>query len=328
VFRLHDTRTGQAEVITPARPGELRVYACGPTVSRRAHAGDLRSALLPDLIRRSAERSRLTVIVSQSIADEGLTTPELAHRYEDAFRADCSALNIRPPDHSPRASDSTGLEYLGEVIDIHTGDIDLRHGWDSAAVTATVESQPRYSNCPARAGGTIAAGHPVTGHQVVRHWVDGGQLLFDGREMTASGPGVLLLSDVTDRGLDPLALRLALLEHRYRQRVDLTWDMLRAADATLRQWRERVADWAWSPSKPMCAQYVSDIVTAFDDDLDSPAALRALRGLEADKQIPPGSAFETFAHVDRLLGLDLARDVGRPRAVTPPRAVTRPPDAR
>jgi cysteinyl-tRNA synthetase len=295
VFRLHDTRTGQAEVITPARRGELRISACGPAVSRRAHAGDLRSALLPDLIRRSAERSRLTVVVCQIIADAGPGGPEPARRHEHAFRADCSALNIRPPDHSPRASES--LRYLGDVIDIHAG--------------GTGACFPQHED-------ERAPSESVTGHEGVRHWVDGAPLLFEGREMTGPGPGVLLLSDVTDRGLDPLALRLALLEHRYRERTDLTWDTLRAADATLRRWRERVADWAWSPSKPMCAQYVSDIVGAFDDDLDSPAALRALRGLEADEQIPPGSAFETFAHVDRLLGLDLARDVGRPRAVTPP----------
>jgi cysteinyl-tRNA synthetase len=299
VLRLYDTRTRQTEVITPARRGELRVYACGPAVSRRAHAGDLRSALLPDLIRRSAERSRLSVVVCQVIADAGPPL-ELARRNEDAFLADCSALNIRPPDHSPRASEPAGLHYLGDVIDIRTGDI--------AACFPHHEDEHAQPD-------------PVTGHEVVRHWVHGGQLLFDGREMAGAGAGVLLLSDITDRGLDPLALRLALLEHRYRQRMDLTWDILRAADANLRRWRDRVADWAWSPSKPMCAQYVSDIVTAFDDDLDSPAALRSLRALEADEQIPPGSAFETFAHVDRLLGLDLARDVGRPRAVTPPPGV-------
>jgi cysteinyl-tRNA synthetase len=62
----------------------------------------------------------------------------------------------------------------------------------------------------------------------------------------------------------------------------------------------------------MCAQYVSDITGAFDDDLDTPAALRGLRELEKDDAIPPGSKFETFAHADRLFGLDLARDVGQP----------------
>ena len=61
----------------------------------------------------------------------------------------------------------------------------------------------------------------------------------------------------------------------------------------------------------MCAQYVADFAAAFDDDLDTPAALRVLRTLEQDTEIPPGAKFETFAYADQLLGLDLARDIGR-----------------
>jgi cysteinyl-tRNA synthetase len=61
----------------------------------------------------------------------------------------------------------------------------------------------------------------------------------------------------------------------------------------------------------MCAQYTGDVFAAFDDDLDSPAALRTLHALAADAEIPPGSKFEAFAYLDRLFGLDLARDVGR-----------------
>jgi len=96
--------------------------------------------------------------------------------------------------------------------------------------------------------------------------------------------------------------------------LNLTWDTLAAADRTLRRWRERVAEWATWPSKPMCAQYTADIAAAMDDDLDTPTALRTLRALERDGQIPPGSKFETFAHADQLLALDLARDIGRPKA--------------
>ena len=46
-------------------------------------------------------------------------------------------------------------------------------------------------------------------------------------------------------------------------------------------------------------------------------ALVALSELEKDQNIPPGSKFETFAWADRLLGLDLVRDVGRIAAVEP-----------
>jgi hypothetical protein len=112
-------------------------------------------------------------------------------------------------------------------------------------------------------------------------------------------------------GLDPLALRLALLGYHYREPAVLARDTLEAAGQTLRDWRGLVAGWALSPSKPMCAQYVSDFLGALDDDLDTPAALRTLRALADEAVIPPGSRFETFAYLDQSLGLDLARDVGR-----------------
>jgi hypothetical protein len=112
-------------------------------------------------------------------------------------------------------------------------------------------------------------------------------------------------------GADPLALRVALLGHHYAEPLALTTDHLGRADRSLRDWRGQVARWALSPSRPMCAQYLTAILTALDTDLDTPAALRGLAALAADPEIPPGSKFEAFAYLDSFLGLDLARDVGR-----------------
>jgi hypothetical protein len=149
---------------------------------------------------------------------------------------------------------------------------------------------------------------------------------------TATGPVDLVLepvaasadlpapTEVRARGLDPLAVRLALLESRYRTRVDLGWAAVEAADRTLTRWRDRVAEWAESPSRPMCAELVQQVYDAFDRDLDTPAALQVMRRIEKDDELPVGAKFEMFAHLDALLGLDLARDVGKPRS-----APARPP---
>lgn len=118
-------------------------------------------------------------------------------------------------------------------------------------------------------------------------------------------------SAVDTNGLDPLALRLSLMQRPYRDEATLTHDDLKAADELLRHWRALVNHWADSPSKPMCAQYTGDFLDALDDDLDTPAALRTLSALAADQVIPDGSKFETFAYADRFLGLDLAREIGR-----------------
>ena len=392
MFRLYDTRTGQAETIEPARRGLLRMYSCGPDAGRRAHAGDLRGYLLADLIRRNAEhRHHLSVLSCETVSDLG--HPARGEDSEEALRADRSALNLRPAEHLPHAS-----EGIDPVIDIIARLVEAGHAYPApgGSVYFDARSFPSYGELsghrlaglrpgdapPGGAGGAGAAqkrchadwalweGTPAgrdpawpapwgtgvparhaacsalslrflgdvidiqtggidllfpqhederaqsdsaTGHEVVRHWVHGEHLLFDGHA------NAVRVADLTARGLDPLALRLALLELRYRQQANLTWDTLGAADLTLRRWRELVAEWACSPSKPVHRPVAARIAAAFDDDLDTPEALRSLHQLERDPDVAPGAKFESFAHADQLLGLDLARDVGQVPAEPPAR---------
>jgi cysteinyl-tRNA synthetase len=63
----------------------------------------------------------------------------------------------------------------------------------------------------------------------------------------------------------------------------------------------------------MAPGYERSVYEAFADDLDTATALQTLRRIERDPELAPGAKFELFAHLDRLFGLDLARDVGKPR---------------
>ena len=112
-------------------------------------------------------------------------------------------------------------------------------------------------------------------------------------------------------GHDLLAVRLALMSFPCSQAVDLTEGALTSAREELGRWRHEVAGWAESPSRPMPARIAETARAAFDD-LDTVSALALLRRLESDASLPAGARFETFAFADRILGLDLARDIGRP----------------
>jgi hypothetical protein len=118
---------------------------------------------------------------------------------------------------------------------------------------------------------------------------------------------------IAERGLDPLSVRLAALRRRYREPLELDRPALEDADHELRHWRARVAGWAESPSKPICAEYAAQALDAFDDDLNTPGALEVLRRLDDDAEVPPGSKFETFSFLDMVFALDLVRDIGAPR---------------
>jgi hypothetical protein len=110
---------------------------------------------------------------------------------------------------------------------------------------------------------------------------------------------------------DPLVLRLAALEFHYPDRARLDASRVRAAGATLAGWRAAVSAWATSPGAPMSMPHVHRLAAALDDDLATARALQVLRDLEHDESVSAGAKFETFAYADRLLGIDLARDVGR-----------------
>ncbi|WP_392667023.1 hypothetical protein [Streptomyces sp. LN785] len=129
--------------------------------------------------------------------------------------------------------------------------------------------------------------------------------------------GPVFPNATAQEGTDPLAVRMLLLGHTYRTPVMVTGAALVEARRTLRHWRQLVADWAQEPSRPIPADLLRQSHAALADDLGVPAVLDMLRSVERDANVPAGAKFETFAHLDRVLGLDLAREVGHQRQVTP-----------
>jgi hypothetical protein len=109
---------------------------------------------------------------------------------------------------------------------------------------------------------------------------------------------------------DLLALRLALLSCPYRQPVTFTQDSLANAAGSVGRWRRRVAEWASQPSRPIPADAATAIRDAFDDDLNTVAALDLLHNVESRPDIAAGAKFETFLFVDRVLGLEFPREIG------------------
>jgi len=176
------------------------------------------------------------------------------------------------------------LDLLEKHVDIHVGGIDLRF--------------PHHEN-------ERAQSNAIIGSEAVDLWVHGEHLLFEGRKMSKSANNVVLVEDLIKNGLDPLSLRLALLENRYRSQMDLTWDSLRAANVTINRWRNAMASWGTSEEKMTDAE----IESAFNEDLDTPRALLRLRAVEKDPSLSASQKREIFNFADQVFALDLQRAI-------------------
>ncbi len=109
---------------------------------------------------------------------------------------------------------------------------------------------------------------------------------------------------------DPTALRLALLSVSRNTAVRLDAGALGEAAQSLARLRRAVAGWARQPSRPVPDAVRVRLRAAWEADLDLPGVLAVLREVENAPELPDGARFETYVYADRLLALDLARDLG------------------
>jgi cysteinyl-tRNA synthetase len=182
------------------------------------------------------------------------------------------------------------LHYLDKFVDLHLGGIDLRF--------------PHHENERAQSNAAI-------NKEAVALWIHGEHLLFESRKMSKSAGNVVLVSDLIDKHLDPLALRVCFLENRYRSQMDLSWESLKAAHILLQRWREKIIIWQqdMQSDSNQVKNLVAEIVLDFSQDLDTPRAIQKLRAIEKDDSISNGVKYEVFKAVDPLFGLDLFKSV-------------------
>ena len=190
------------------------------------------------------------------------------------------------------------IALLGETFDLHTG------GEDNVF--------PHHED-------EIAQSEGAVGHQVVRHWVHGAHLLSEGRKMAKSAGNFYDLRDLADKGHhDPLAVRLLFLQSRYRAQMNFTLDALGAAERTLLRWRRLMVSWSASdePTVPGAIDpYEKRFVDALNDDLDTPTAMALLSEVISSNSLSPPDKASLLQRWDRVLGLDLAKEVGVERPI-------------
>ena len=175
-------------------------------------------------------------------------------------------------------------DRLGETIDIQGGGSDLAF--------------PHHRMCAAQA-------EAVTGRPYARAFVHSAMVGLDGAKMSKSDGNLVKVAQLLGAGADPMAVRLALLAHHYRE--DWSWtaaDLDRAADR-LALWRRAVAG-PWAVDFAPAAAKVRAFVR---EDLHADKALGVIddwaRASSAARSCHPGARSGLVMLADHLLGVGL-----------------------
>ena len=209
-------------------------------------------------------------------------------RGRPGWHLECSAMSMR---------------YLGESFDLHTGGIDLIF--------------PHHED-------EIAQSEAATGKPFVGTWLHCAHLHVSGDKMSKSLGNIARVSDLLASGIDPRALRLALISAHYRTALNYTDDSLPAAMSAL----ERIDTFAaaLTARRALAANAAERIdaatgaasaawdrfAAAMDDDLAVPEALASLFDLirEGNRLLADGCGADgasalaaTLERMDAVLAL-------------------------
>ncbi|MEK7066004.1 MAG: cysteine--tRNA ligase, partial [Patescibacteria group bacterium] len=183
------------------------------------------------------------------------------------WHIECSAMSIK---------------YLGEPFDIHVGGADL---------------------LPVHHTNEIAQNEGVYGHKTVNCWMHGEFLTVDGKKMGKSLGNAYRISDIEDRGFDPLVFRCLTFNTHYRQAMNFTWEAMEQTKVSYNKLVERIAKEGASSGK-LNGEWNEKFLEAISDDLNMPKAMAVVWDM-LKSDIPSGDKVATIEKFDEVLGLSI-----------------------
>lgn len=151
-MQIYNTMTRSKEELVPRVPGQISMYACGPTVYNYFHIGNARPFIVFDTMRRYLEYRGYQVTFVQNFTDiddkmirraneEGITVAELGERFIAEYYHDADALGVERASANPRAT-----QHIDQIIALVQKLIDGGHAYatDNGDVYFAVRSFPGY----------------------------------------------------------------------------------------------------------------------------------------------------------------------------------------
>jgi cysteinyl-tRNA synthetase len=124
-MKIYNTLTRQKEEFKTITPGEVKMYACGPTVYNYIHIGNARPIIIFDALRNYLEYRGYQVTFVQNFTDvddkiikkaneEGVSAHEISERFIAEYQKDAKGLNVRPATVHPKVTEN--MDSILEIV--------------------------------------------------------------------------------------------------------------------------------------------------------------------------------------------------------------------
>lgn len=218
---------------------------------------------------RAGKRNRLDPLLWRGKREGDPSWPSAIGEGRPGWHIECAAI---------------AMKHLGPQIDIQGGGEDLLFP---------------HHECSAAHAESITGQWPFAGH-----YTHAGMVGYEGTKMSKSLGNLVKVSILTADGVDPMAIRLALLHGHYRGYREWTDEYLHKSEKTLSLWREAVR----RPIAPSADATVAQIRECLANDLDTDGAVAAVTRWATQKPLHNDSGMSTQVirdAVDALLGITL-----------------------
>ncbi len=173
---------------------------------------------------------------------------------------------------------------LGKQIDIHTGGIE--------------HISIHHNN-------EIAQAEAVTKKQYVKYWLHNAFITMDGKKISKSAGNGILLRQLEEKGITPLAYRYWVLTGHYQSPMNFTWEALEGAQVAFSRLLRIFVDELGTKNGEIDKEYKKRFHERINDNLDTPGALAILWELTKDSSIDKKDKRITLLDFDKVLGLGL-----------------------
>lgn len=183
-------------------------------------------------------------------------------------------------------------KYLGEQFDIHTGGEDhipIHHTNEIAQSEAAFEKKPW-----------------------VKYWLHGAFLLFKGEKVSKSEGGLFTISELEEKGFEPLIYRYFCLTAHYRKPLSFSLEALEGAQHSFHNLKNKILEILEGKDKTKTKEarlkkYEKEFHKNINDDLNMPRALAVLWMMLKDKDINSKDKYKLALRLDKILGFDLKK---------------------